>query len=279
MIHTSRQLKALVRNRSGGDSARAQIIIRNYVMERFLERLSRSKYRNNLILKGGTLIAAMVGIDQRSTLDVDTTIKNLPLSESGARQIVEEITSVQIEDGISFIIKSVSSIMDEADYPGIRVMMDTVLENMHTPFKLDFSTGDVITPREVAYSFRLLFEERTISILAYNLETVLAEKLETLITRGTANTRMRDFYDIYVLYSTQAQNIDADILKKAFANTSKKRGSVALLADVDLILDEVEHSDALIVLWKNYQSKYEYAVDIPWDDAISAVKTLVKEIE
>jgi predicted nucleotidyltransferase component of viral defense system len=263
---------------SGGDSTRAQIIIRNYVMERFLERLSLSKYRNNFILKGGTLVAAMVGLDQRSTLDVDATIKNIPLSEDGTRKIVEEITAVQIEDGMSFVIKSVSPIMDEADYPGIRIMLDTVLETMHTPLKIDFSTGDVITPQEVTYSFRLLFEERTISILAYNLETVLAEKLETLIARGTTNTRMRDFYDIYVLGSTQAQNIDADFLKKAFSNTSEKRGSIALLADVGLILDEVKQSEALIALWKNYRSKYEYAADIPWNEVILAVRALVEKI-
>lgn len=175
MIRTSRQLKALVRNLSKGDSAKAQIIIRNYVMERFLERLSLSQYRNNLILKGGTLVAAMVGLDNRSTLDVDTTLKNMPLHETSTRQVVEEITAIQIDDGMMFEIKSVASIMDEADYPGIRIMLDTTLETMHTPLKIDFSTGDVITPREVSYSFRLLFEERTISILAYNLETVLAE--------------------------------------------------------------------------------------------------------
>ncbi|MDR1539758.1 MAG: nucleotidyl transferase AbiEii/AbiGii toxin family protein [Clostridiales bacterium] len=278
MIHTSRQLKALVRNMSGGDSARAQIIIRSYVMERFLERLSLSKYRDNLILKGGTLVAAIVGLDQRSTLDVDATIKNLPLSEAGARNIVDEIASMQIEDGMSFVVKSVSPIMDEADYHGIRIMLDATLENMHTPLKIDFSTGAVITPREVSYSFRLLFEERTISILAYNLETVLAEKLETLIVRGTTNTRMRDFYDIYVLGSTQSHNIDADVLKRAFANTSEKRGSIALLADADLILGEVEQSEALIALWKNYQSKYEYAADIPWDVAITSVRALVEKI-
>jgi predicted nucleotidyltransferase component of viral defense system len=279
MIHTSRQLKALVRNMSGGDSAKAQIIIRNYVMERFLERLSLSKYRDNLILKGGTLVAAMVGLDQRSTLDVDATIKNLPLSETGARQIVEEITSMQIEDGMYFVIKSVSPIMDEADYPGIRIMLDTTLENMHTPLKIDFSTGDVITPREVAYSFRLLFEERTISILAYNLETVLAEKLETLIARGTTNTRMRDFYDIYVLANMQAQNIDTDILKKAFINTSEKRGSLALQTDADLILTEVVQSTAMIDLWKNYQRKYEYAADLTWDDVMMAVKKLADVVK
>ena len=279
MIRTSRQLKALVRNISKGDSAKAQIIIRNYVMERFLERLSLSQYKNNMILKGGTLVAAMVGLDNRSTMDVDTTLKNLPLNEDSAKKIVENIIAISIDDGMSFEIKSVSPIMDESDYPGIRIVLDTMIETMRTPLKIDFSTGDVITPQEISYSFRLLFEERTISILAYNLETVLAEKVETLLTRGTANTRMRDFYDIYILTNTQTHNIDSATLKDAFANTSKQRGSIALLTDVDLILNEVFESDGLIDLWRSYQRKFDYASDVQWTDVAEAVRSLVDVIK
>ena len=279
MIHTSRQLKALVRNISKGDSGKAQVIIRNYVMERFLERLSLSQYRNIMILKGGTLVAAMVGLDNRSTMDVDATLKNLPLNEDSARKIVEEIAAIHIEDGMIFKIKSVTPIMDEADYPGIRIMLDTAIETMHTPLKIDFSTGDVITPSEVSYSFRLLFEERTISILAYNLETVLAEKLETLLARGTANTRMRDYYDIYVLTNTQEHNIDNATLKEAFVNTSAKRGSIGLLSDVHLILKEVAESIVLIDRWKNYQRKFDYAADVLWADVMESVSCLVEIVK
>lgn len=279
MIHTSRQLKALVRNISKGDSGKAQVIIRNYVMERFLERLSLSQYRNIMILKGGTLVAAMVGLDNRSTMDVDATLKNLPLNEDNARKIVEEITAIHIEDGMIFEIKSLTPIMDEADYPGIRIMLDTTIETMHTPLKIDFSTGDVITPSEVSYSFQLLFEERTISILAYNLETVLAEKLETLLARGTANTRMRDYYDIYVLTNTQEHNIDNATLKEAFVNTSAKRGSIGLLSDVHLILKEVSESTVLIDRWKNYQRKFNYAADVLWADVMESVSCLVEIVK
>ena len=279
MIHTSRQLKALVRNISKGDSGKAQVIIRNYVMERFLERLSLSQYRNIMILKGGTLVAAMVGLDNRSTMDVDATLKNLPLNEESARKIVEEITAIHIEDGMIFEIKSVTQIMDEADYPGIRIMLDTAIETMHTPLKIDYSTSDVITPREVSYSFRLLFEERTISILAYNLETVLAEKLETLLARGTANTRMRDYYDIYVLTNTQEHNIDNATLEEAFVNTSAKRGSIGLLSEVHLILKEVAESTVLIDRWKNYQRKFDYAADVLWADVMESVSCLVEIVK
>ena len=279
MIRTSRQLKALVRNLSKGDNTKALIIIRNYIMERFLERLSLSEYRNNLILKGGTLVAAMVGIDNRSTLDVDTTIKNLALSEESARKIVEDITSIHIDDGMAFEIKSVGPIMDDAEYPGIRVTLDSTLETMRTPLKIDFSTGDVITPKEVSYSFKLLFEDRTISILAYNLETVLAEKLETLIARGTANTRMRDFYDIFILENTQGHNIDKAVLKAAFANTSENRGSLAVAAGMDIILNEVESSPDMLNLWASYQRKFEYASDIGWGDVMKAVRKLCDAVK
>ena len=279
MIRTSRQLKALVRNLSKGDSMKAQIIIRSYVMERFLERLSISQYRDNLILKGGTLVAAMVGLDNRSTFDVDATVKNLPLTEESARNFVEDIADIAIDDGVTFEIKSVTSIMDEADYPGIRVSLDTTLETMHTPLKIDFSTGDVITPREVSYSFKLLFEDRSIAILAYNLETVLAEKLETLIARGTANSRMRDFYDIFALEQSQSHNIDKSVLKTAFSNTSDQRGSAAVMADMGLILDEVESSPEMMALWENYQRKFEYAADIGWSEVMQAVRMLCAELK
>jgi len=276
MIRTSRQLKALVRNISKGDSAKAQTIIRNYAMERFLERLSFSQYKNNLILKGGALVAAMVGLDNRSTMDMDATLKNLPLSEENAREIVGEIIGIQLDDAMTFELKSVAPIMDEADYPGIRIVLDATLESMRTPLKIDFSTDDVITPREVSYSFRLLFEERSISILAYNLETVLAEKIETLLARGTANSRMRDYYDLYALTCLQPHDINNATLKDAFANTAKKRGSIALLQDSDLILKEISESKALVDLWQNYQRKFDYAKDIVWDDVMESVRGLLK---
>ena len=256
MIRTSRQLKALVRNLSKGDSTKAQLIIRSYVIERFLERLSLSRYKNNLVLKGGTLIASLVGLDNRSTMDVDTALMNLPLNEESAEKIVSEIVSIKLDDGMRFKIISVFQILDEAEYPGIRIILDAMLENMQTPLKIDLSSGDILTPGEVSHSFRLLFEERSIAILAYNVETILAEKIETLLSRGTANTRMRDFYDIYILAGTQTHNIDMDTLKEALFNTGKKRGSSDLIADVDLILDEISRSDELVNLWTNYQRKF-----------------------
>lgn len=230
MIHTSRQLKALVRNLSKGDSMQAQILIRNYIMERFLERLSLSPYQGNFILKGGILVSAMVGIDTRSTMDIDATIKNLPLSAQTAESILAEIISVPIDDGVLFKIESISEIMGEAEYSGIRASMMAFIDTMRTPLKLDISTGDRITPREIEYQFKLMFEDRSITVLAYNLETVLAEKLETVLSRGTANTRLRDFYDLYILQHDCTQSFDVNTLSEAFRITCAHRNSQAAVS-------------------------------------------------
>ncbi len=278
MIKTSRQLKALVRNLTKGDSLQAQIIMRNYVMERFLERISLSKYRNNFILKGGMLVSAMVGLDTRSTMDIDTTIKNMPLSVENAREMIEEIIAVPIDDGMTFSIKSVGEIMDEAEYTGVRVNLEATLETMRTPLKVDISTGDIITPREVLYTFKLMFEERTISILAYNLETVLAEKMETVIARGVANTRLRDHYDLYILQNEYTYAISMEQFKAAFLATSKKRNSIQLIAEGNKILKEIVDSEVMQGLWKSYQKKFSYAEDISWEMVMDSIEKLFAKI-
>lgn len=278
MIRTSRQLKALVRNLTKGDSIQAQIIMRNYVMERFLERISLSKYRSNFILKGGMLVSAMVGLDTRSTMDIDATIKNMPLSVEDARKMIEEVIKIPIDDGMAFSIKSVGEIMDEEEYSGVRVNMEAILETMRTPLKVDISTGDIITPREISYTFKLMFEERTISILAYNLETVLAEKMETVIARGVANTRLRDYYDLYILQNEYTHEISMEQFKAAFLATSKKRNSVQLIADSNRILKEIVDSEVMQRLWKSYQKKFSYAEDISWEMVMDSIEKLLEKV-
>jgi len=274
MIQTSRQLKALVRNMSKGDSTKAQIIIRKYIMERFLERLSISSYRDSIILKGGVLISSMVGIDKRSTMDLDTTIKNTSLTIDNAMNIVDEIINIELDDGIAFTIQSSAPIMDEADYPGIRVMLESAIENMRTPLRLDFSTGDIITPREITYSYKLLFEERTISILAYNLETILAEKFETIISRGVANSRMRDFYDIFILNMEFFSNIKMGVFCTAVSNTCEQRKSANVIKEMYLIIDEVENSVIMMEQWDRYKNKFDYAKYVNWNDVITTIRKL-----
>lgn len=274
MIHTSRQLKAMVRNLSKGDSMQAQILIRNYIMERFLERLSLSPYQGNFILKGGILVSAMVGIDTRSTMDIDATIKNLPLSAQTAESILAEIISVPIDDGVLFKIESISEIMDEAEYSGIRASMMAFIDTMRTPLKLDISTGDRITPREIEYQFKLMFEDRSITVLAYNLETVLAEKLETVLSRGTANTRLRDFYDLYILQHDCTQSFDVNTLSEAFRITCAHRNSQAAVSKGAETLHKVRESAEMQNLWTAYQQKFSYAEGISWEAVMDAVCAL-----
>lgn len=266
MIHTSRQLKAMVRNLSKGDSMQAQILIRNYIMERFLERLSLSPYQGNFILKGGILVSAMVGIDTRSTMDIDATIKNLPLSVQTAESILAEIISVPIDDGVLFKIESISEIMDEAEYSGIRASMMAFIDTMRTPLKLDISTGDRITPREIEYQFKLMFEDRSITVLAYNLETVLS--------RGTANTRLRDFYDLYILQHDCTQSFDVNTLSAAFRITCAHRNSQAAVSKGAETLHKVRESAEMQNLWTAYQQKFSYAEGISWEAVMDAVCTL-----
>ncbi len=278
MIRTSRQLKALVRNKSHGDNAKATTLIRNFVMERFLERISLSKYSDKLILKGGLLIASMVGIDNRATMDMDTSIRNYNLSTEDAKKMIEDIIAIPLDDGIQFFIKSVGSIMDEAEYPGIRLKLEAALDTMKTPLKIDISTDDVITPKEVDYEYKLMFEERSIFVLAYNLETVLAEKMETVISRGTLNTRMRDYYDLMILYVLKSEAINYADLTKALEATCRKRESHELLSDSERILEQVKFDTGLAEQWKVYQQKYDYAADYTWEDIVKNIDQLFEKL-
>ena len=274
MIKTAKQLKDLIRNLSKKKSADAQILMRNYMMERFLERISLSKYRDRFILKGGMLVAAMVGLDARSTMDLDATVKGINVNVNDVADLIAGIVSVPIDDGVTFRVNKVSEIMDEAEYPGIRVSMTTVFDGVVTPLKIDISTGDAITPREVRYSFKLMLEERSIDIWAYNLETVLAEKLETIITRATTNTRMRDFYDIYILEQLHGNTLNAQILHDALLATACKRETEGHLAEAKEIFAEVEDSPVMQQLWTAYRKKFSYAADLEWNIVMKAVRIL-----
>ena len=272
MIHSSKQLKDLIRNLSKEVGIEAHVLIRKYMMERFLERVSSSKYNGSFILKGGMLVAAFVGVEARATMDIDTTIKGIPVTIVDMERTITEISNIDLEDNVKFRIKKVSEIMDEAEYSGIRFSMDAVLDGAVIPLKIDISTGDVITPREIAYSYKLMFEDRTIPIMTYPIETVLAEKLETVISRSITNTRMRDFYDIHILL--KSQNIDADILALALERTAKKRGNFNLLENAESVLKAVKSDEDMKRLWDIYQKKFKYAGEYTWDEVIHSVREL-----
>ena len=276
MIKTATQLKDLIRNLSKKKSADAQILMRNYMMERFLERISVSKYQDKFILKGGMLVAAMVGLDARATMDIDATIKGADVNVEAVENIIAEIVSVPLEDGVTFRIKQISEIMDEADYPGVRVSMETEFDGVRTPLKIDISTGDVIMPKEIQYRFKLMLEDRSIEVWAYNLETVMAEKLETVISRNITNTRMRDFYDIHILLSLYESTLDTKVLGEALQATARKRETEYHLKDAQAIFDEVQSDSGMEKLWKYYQKKFSYAADISWETVMESVRKLYR---
>ena len=273
MIKTSRQLKDLIRNKAKGDSDKSALFIRNYGMERFLERVALSKYKDNFILKGGMLVSAMVGLENRATMDIDTTIRNFPLDAEHARNIVEEIAAVEIDDNIRFSIKDVSNIMDEAEYGGVRLSLDAFLDTMKIPLKVDISTGDAITPAEIEYRYKLMFEQRYISLWAYPLETVLAEKIETVLSRGVLNTRLRDFYDLYILQNA-GMKIDTKVLATALKATCRKRESERVLPEYRRILDEIGANASMREFWDSYQKKNGYAAGIAWETVMNAIRSL-----
>ncbi len=272
------QLKAIIKNLAKEKHISAQLVMQNFMLERLLERISVSKYQRNFILKGGFLIAAMVGLDTRATMDMDATIKGLPVNEQTIREMFDEIFQIKLDDDITFRFRSIGEIREGDEYTGYRVSLSANYPPMAVPLKLDITTGDKITPMEIEYHFKLLLEDRNIEVLAYNLETIMAEKLETIISRGDQNTRPRDYYDIYILTKLQYSNIDPDSLKAALNATTDKRGSRAVIANYHKIMDTVRNSKIMQKRWSNYQIDFEYATAIAFVDVCDAVVKLMDVI-
>ncbi len=256
------QLKAYIKNKAVEKNISAQLVMQNYMLERLLERISISKYKNNFILKGGFLISAIVGLDTRATMDLDTTIKGFDLSISNLQEIFESICSVEIKDDVTFEMYNISEIRESDEYPGYRVHLKALYPPLKVPLTVDVTTGDKITPKEIEYTFKLLFEDKTISVMAYNIETVLAEKIETVISRGQANTRPRDFYDIHIIYSMRSDRCNMTILKQALEQTALKRGSIDRLKDYKEIISSVMENEKMQGFWNKYRKDFNYAADI-----------------
>ena len=272
------QLKAIIKNIAKNKNISVALVLQNYILERFLERVSLSRYHDNYIIKGGFLIASMVGLDSRATMDMDATIKGYPVNEEAIRKMVEDIIAVPVEDAIHFCLKSVREIREGDEYTGYRVALTADYEKMAVPLKLDITTGDKITPREIEYSYKLMMEDRSIRVLAYNLSTILAEKLETVVSRGDQNTRPRDYYDIYILSKLQAENIDIDSLKAALSATTAKRGSSELMMQYAEIMRTVKSSDVMKRQWDNYRKDFDYAAEIEFEETCDAVVAMMDEL-
>ena len=271
-------LKAKIRNIAKTKNIPAQVILQNYMFERFLNRLSASEYKEKFVLKGGMLVAAIVGIDNRATMDLDTTLKNLPLTPEAIEKALKEIFTIDLNDDVSFSLKGISPIREDDIYGGYRVALDAVYETIVTPMTIDVSTGDVITPNAVKYDFTSIFDdELTFEVRAYNIETVLAEKVETILRRSVFNTRPRDFYDAYILITTQ--NFDKAVFAEALDKTIEHRGTRNQINDFDSTMEVISESADLQRMWSNYQSQFSYAKDNSFKDTCDAIKGLLSKIE
>lgn len=265
------QLKAIVKNVAKEKKISAQLVLQNFMLERFLERVSLSSYRENFIIKGGFLIASMVGLDSRATMDMDATIKGYLVNKETIQKMIEEILAVSVDDNISFEFKSIGEIREGDEYTGYRAALTANYEKMAVHLKLDITTGDKITPREIEYEYKMMLEDRSIRVLAYNLPTILAEKLETVISRGDQNTRLRDYYDIYILTKLQSGNIDLTTLKDALRATTEKRGSFEVIKQYRKIMQMVRSSPVMNRQWGDYRKDFDYAARIEFEETCDAV--------
>lgn len=271
-------LKAKLRNLAKEKGLPAQVILQNYMFERLLVRLAASEYKDKFVLKGGMLVAAIVGLDNRATMDLDATLKNLPLTPDAIQAALESVCAVPVNDGVVFDLGAISPIREDDIYGGYRISLNARFETILVPLTIDISTGDVITPSAVRFTFSEIFDKhKSFDLWAYNIETVLAEKVETILRRGVFNTRPRDFYDTYILAATQ--KYDPAVFREALKATAEHRETAEQIEDVKSILRSIEESQELQTMWGKYQGQFGYAKGISFDDTLLRIKELLKNAE
>lgn len=266
-------LKARIRNLAKEKDVTAQVVLQNYMFERFLVRLSKSKYQRKFILKGGVLIAAIVGMDKRSTMDLDATIKGYPLNVESLENAILDILNIYVNDHVTFTYAGIERIREDDEYGGYRIAITADYDSIRTPLRIDITTGDAITPNEVQYLFKMIFDEGDISIWAYNVETVLAEKVETILRRVEGNTRPRDFYDLYIL--TETQRFEHSVFIQALRSTSEHRNTTYIFLDIENRFNVIRKSDFLKARWLKYMEDYSYAEHITYEDIMNALGSLI----
>lgn len=269
------QLKAKIKNLALKNHVPAQAVLQNFMLERLLERISLSKYKDMVILKGGMLIASMVGISSRTTMDMDATLRGYPLTEKAIQEALSEICAIPLGDEVSLELDHIAPIREDDEYGGFRVAIIAKYESINTPLKIDITTGDIITPEAIRYAFQSNFEDKKIEVWAYNIETILAEKVETILRRSVLNTRPRDYYDVYIIMKTQRRAINKNLFRTALNATAQKRTSLAALRDQDKILQTIQTDTIMRQRWERYCKENYYANGIEFDDAIGVLKELV----
>ena len=275
---TPEQLKGRIRNLAKEKGLSSQEVLQMYLFEHVLARLARSPYKDNFILKGGFLIASMIGVNERTTMDMDTTVRDIPMQKDAIEEIITEILAVDIEDGIEFTFDRIAEIREDTDYNNFRVFFNARYGKINNPMKMDITTGDEITPSAIEYSYKTMFEDNEIDIKAYNLPTILAEKYETIIRRNIGNTRARDFYDLYVLYNLNKDALDYSTFAEAVKRTSENRHSLEDMLDAESIIKDISNEDALKTLWENYQSEYAFSQNINYDDLMECITEISSKL-
>ena len=273
MMNTDK-LRNIISKKAHGDSDISQKFYQLFYFERILERISMSNYRGQIILKGGLLLTSIIGNDERTTKDMDATLKGIPLTKKDVERVFHEILHIPIDDGVSFQIISIKDIRLEDEYSGFNVNLKAEFDGLKTNLLIDITTGDVITYKEVEFKYYTLFDDEAINIMTYNYETIIAEKFETIIFRNIDNTRMKDYYDLYMFGNLKWNEINKDILRKAIINTSKKRNTENYIEDANSYIEMIQEDDRLKSLWNSYVSNYEYAKDITFEDTINAIKVI-----
>lgn len=274
-MNKAMQLKAKIKNLALKNHIPAQAVLQNFMMERLLERISISKYKDMFILKGGMLVASLVGINSRTTMDMDATLRGYPLSEETLQEALSEICTIQLNDKVTLALDHILPIRGDDEYGGYRVALIAKYESINTPLKIDITTGDAITPEAVRYAFHSNFENKRFEVWAYNIETILAEKIETILRRSVLNTRPRDFYDVYILMKTQRRAINKKIFTAALNATSQKRMSLAALQEKEKILKTIQTDEVMRQRWMRYCKDNYYAKGIEFDEVIEILIDIV----
>lgn len=272
MIKNRDSLKAKVSNLSKKTNIPNKYLIQNFMFEALLKRISMSIYKDKFIIKGGLLLSSIFGVNLRSTMDLDTTIKGLPLDRETITKVINEIISIDVEDSVKLEIQNIKDIREEEIYSGFEVNLKTEFDGLKTNLMIDITTGDVITYKEVEFKYSTIFENETINIMTYNYETIIAEKFESIISRNIDNTRMKDYYDLYMFVNLKWNDINKDTLRKAIINTSKARETLDYIDNASKYIELISNDSRLKSLWNSYQNNYEYAKDIEFIDTINAIK-------
>ena len=272
---TSRSLKDRLKNISKEKDVDFNTLLRLYMYERFIERLYESRYRDNFILKGGFYISVLFGIENRTTMDIDSALKNVNFSQEEIIKMIKEIIAINLNDNAKLSYLSIDKIREEDEYGGFRINLQVEIDKIIEKFHIDIATGDPITPQEISYKYKPLLRNDYINLWAYNLEIILAEKLETILSRVELNGRMKDFYDIYLIYTKDWDNINIDNLRMAIQKTFSKREYIGNIIET---LNTIKNSNVLKIRWKSYQKKYTYAKDISFEDIMNSLEIMLNKI-